>query len=60
MVEPDRPQMTVLHGACPLHVGCLKATDTHSEHEILIVFPQEQWGKRNRFNVPLYVHCLSC
>ena len=40
-VQPGRPQMTIWHMriACRIH----KATDTHSECVILIVFPQQQW-----------------
>jgi hypothetical protein len=33
-----------------------KATDTHSEYEILIAFPWQQWL---RLNFTLYVHGLS-
>jgi hypothetical protein len=41
MVEADRPQMTI--GACVLHAGYFKATETHSEYVVLIAFPWQQW-----------------
>ena len=36
-----------------------KATDTHSENVILIIFPWQQY-LRDRILLLLYVHCLSC
>jgi hypothetical protein len=41
VVQPDRPQMAVrrMRFACWIP----KATDTHSEYEIIIAFPQQQW-----------------
>ena len=58
MVGPDRPQMTIRHVrfAC----GKTKATDTHSEHTIVIAFAQEQLLRQHSLNLRLYVHCLSC
>ena len=53
MVDPDRPQVTVLYGAC----GLTKATDTHAEYVRLIDFPR-QLDTRAHLNVTLYVHCL--
>jgi len=40
-VESGRPQMTILRtrNACSI----LKATNTHSEYVIFIVFPLQQW-----------------
>jgi len=40
-VEPGRPQMTVWR----MHIACWipKATNTHSEYVILIVFPLQHW-----------------
>jgi len=37
-----------------------KATDTHSEYAIVIVFPQQQKKTvtRNRFNITLYAHSV--
>jgi hypothetical protein len=35
-----------------------KATDTHSEHEILIAFPQQQWLCESASMLRLYVNCL--
>jgi len=39
-VQPDRPQMTTR----PMHIACWipKATKTHSEYVVIIVFPQQQ------------------
>jgi hypothetical protein len=41
IVEPDGPQMTIWR----THLTCWlpKATNTHSEYVILIVFPLQQW-----------------
>jgi hypothetical protein len=41
VVEPDRPQMTIWR----MRIACwmTKATNTHSEYEILIAFPLQQW-----------------
>jgi len=41
MVEPDRPQMTIVRMR---FVCCItKATDTHSEYVILIAFLWQKW-----------------
>ena len=37
-----------------------KVTDTYSEYEILIAFPQQQWLRERASLLRLYVHCLSC
>jgi len=41
MVGTDRAQMTIwrMRIACCIH----QATNTHSEYEILIAFPLQQW-----------------
>jgi len=41
IVEPGRPQMTIWH----MRISCwiCKATNTHSESEILTAFPLQQW-----------------
>jgi hypothetical protein len=41
MVQPDRPHMTIWR----MRIACWvpKATNTHSEHVILIAFPPQQW-----------------
>ena len=41
MVEPQRSQKTIrrMRFACWI----TKATDAHSEYELLIAFPQQQW-----------------
>jgi hypothetical protein len=36
-----------------------KATNTHSEHVILIAFPQQHWLRERTSTLHLYVHCLS-
>jgi hypothetical protein len=41
IVEPDRPQITIWHICTAYWVP--KATNTHSEHVILIDFPLQQW-----------------
>jgi 3-oxoacyl-ACP reductase-like protein len=43
MLEPDRPQMTMIQ--C-MHFACLMTKariQTHSKYVIFIVFPQQQW-----------------
>ena len=37
-----------------------EATDTHSQHVILIVFPLQQWLHERAPVLRSYVHCLSC
>ena len=41
MVQPDRPQMTIWR----MGIACwvTKATETHSEYEILVAFQWQQW-----------------
>jgi len=45
-----------------MRIACwiVKATDTHSEYEILIVFPREKWLREGVSMLNLRVHCLSC
>jgi hypothetical protein len=40
-LELDRPETTIYYGACALHAGINKATDTLSEHAIIIALPQQ-------------------
>ena len=49
MVEPDRPQMTIMRR---MRFACweTKATNTHSEYEILLLFH----GNNGFANAPLY------
>ena len=50
-VESDRPQKTLWRMR---FAGCItKATNTHSEYVILIVFPLQQWFSRTRHNITL-------
>jgi hypothetical protein len=37
-----------------------RATDTHSEYEVPISFPQQRWLRERASMSFLYVHCLSC
>ena len=37
-----------------------KATDTHSEYILLVVFPRQQWLRERLSMLHLYVHCLTC
>ena len=41
MVDPDRPQMTILR----MRIACwiTKVTDTNSEYVIIIAFQLQQW-----------------
>jgi len=54
MVEQDRPHMTIwrMRFVCWIN----KATDTHSEYAIFLVFPRQQW-LRERACVTMYVRC---
>ena len=59
-VEPERPQMTIWH----MRIACWipKATNTHSEYIILILFSAAKVVPRTHLDVTLYVNlrCLSC
>ena len=50
-VEPDRPQMTIYHGACSLH----GYTNTHSECVIHNCFSTAKMVARTKFNITLPV-----
>ena len=41
----------------PFACWLTKVTDTRSEYVIIIAMPRQQWLS---FDVPLYMHCLSC
>jgi len=53
---PEAPFMEPLESACRI----TKATDTHSEHTIIIAFAQEQWLRERALKLPLHVYCLYC
>ena len=56
-VEPDGPQTTIWH----MHIACSKpkATDTHSDHVIIIAFPLQQWlYERSSVWLSTYIGCL--
>jgi hypothetical protein len=57
MVEPDRPQMTVIL-RMRIARWITKATDIHSKYVILIAFPRQQWLRERTSMLRLYVHCL--
>jgi hypothetical protein len=47
------------YGACTLHAGIHKSTNTHSEYVILIDFPQQQWlHERASMLRYTYIACL--
>jgi len=57
VVQPDRPQVTVRR----MRIECwvTRATDTHSEHVILIAFPRQRWlGERASVSGYTYIGCL--
>jgi hypothetical protein len=56
MAERDRPQMTIwcMRFACFIS----KATDTHSEHVIIIAFSRQQWLHERA--VLLRNTCFTC
>jgi len=59
VVEPDRPQMTLLstRSACRIP----KTTNTHSEYAIFIVFfSSATMVALTCLNVTVYALCLSC
>ena len=56
-VELDRPQMTwTMRIACSIP----KATNTHSDYVMRIIFSAMIMVEGTRLDVRLYVHCLSC
>jgi len=56
MLQPDRPQMTMCSMRCARWIP--KATNTHSEHIILIAFPLQQW-LQERAPMLSYTH-ITC
>jgi len=56
-VEPGRPQITIWR----MRIACWipKATDTHSEHVILIAFPLQQ-RLHERASMLRYTWTVSC
>ena len=58
IVQPGRPQMAIwrMRNACWI----IKATNTHSEYVILIVFPLQQWlhGRASIWRYT-YIACLA-
>ena len=58
IAELGRLQFTVrrVHSACRI----TKATDTHSEHVILIAFPLQQCLHKHTSLLTLHAHWLSC
>jgi hypothetical protein len=61
MLEPDRPHMTYITRRMRFAWCITKATVTHSEYEILISFPRQQW-LRERASLLRYMYtaCLCC
>jgi len=58
IVEPGRPQMTIW---CKNFACCLpKATDTHSEYVINILFPQKQWLCQRASALHTYILSFLC
>ena len=53
-VRPDRPQIRRMRFACCVR----KATNTHSEYALLVVFPLQQW-LHECASITLYVHSPS-
>ena len=45
-----------------MRIACCipKATNTHSQHAILIAFPRQKWLRERASILHSYVHCLSC
>ena len=39
IVEPDRPQMALQHGAC------VNATTTHLVYEVFVALSRQQWSR---------------
>jgi hypothetical protein len=59
IVQRDRLQVKIQDGTCVLHAHLPRATDTHSQYVILIVFPLQLWLHAGLY-VTIYVHCVSC
>jgi hypothetical protein len=54
-------QATIGDTIQPMHIACCvsMATDTHSEHVILIAFSRQQWLRERASMLRLYLNCLS-
>ena len=50
LVDPDSPQMTKLRMRIECYIT--RATGTHSEHLMLIVFPRQQWLRERTSMLP--------
>jgi len=59
MVDLDRPQIIIMWR---MHIVCwiTKATGTHAECVILIVFPRQQWLRKRASILHFYLHHLPC
>jgi hypothetical protein len=59
MVDLDSPQITIMRR---MRIVCwiAKATDTHPECEILIVFPRQHWLRERASILRFYLHHLPC
>jgi trans-aconitate methyltransferase len=56
MLEPHTNIVQRMHIA-----HCItKAADTHSEYEIFLAFPRQQWLREHSTLLHLYMHHLSC
>jgi len=56
MLEPHTNIVQLMHIAHWI----TKAADTHSEYEIFLAFPRQQWLRESSTLLHLYVHFLSC
>jgi hypothetical protein len=59
MVMPDWPHMTIRRMRTTSRITKATDTHTHSEYEIFIAFPRQQWLRERALILHLYVHCLS-
>jgi len=58
MVEPDRPQMTIIRRHMRFACWTTEATDTHSE--CAYCFSTATMVTRTHHNMNLRAHCLYC
>ena len=56
MIQPDRPQMTIWRMRSDCWIA--RATDTHLEYVIIIVFPLQQWLQEHA--LVLRYTCIGC
>ena len=56
IVQPDRPQITIWLMRISRYEP--KATNTHSQHVILIAFLRKQWLHEHAFHCTTYIACL--